>query len=387
VLALGKVMIGPVQDWVPDRGTVVSWGPSEAALAKARQAPVGDVPASYMQTEHLRTFSSYADQGLDMARLCIAVWDIPGRCDIRAMTHVINSHLRRHDTYRSWFEYTDADHIVRRTIPNPRDIAFVPTEHGEMTPAEWQSHILATPNPLEWDCFRFMLIQKADHFTLCACVDHLNIDAMFIGIMFTEIHMMYAALVRGGAPLRLPAPGSYLEYCGRQHQSMSALTLDSPQVRAWIEFLENNDGTLPECRLPLGDSAPTELMSATLLDERQTAAFESACLAAGTRFSGGVFACAALAEHELTGAETYYGLIATDTRSTPADFVTTGWYTGFLPITVHVAATFGETARAAQKSFDSGKDLASVPWGRVLELAPWLKRPQRRVPLHEGSDT
>jgi hypothetical protein len=94
-----------------------------------------------------------------------------------------------------------------------------------------------------------------------------------------------------------------------------------------------------------------------------------------------VFACAALAEHELTGAETYYGIIATDTRSTPADFVTAGWYTGFLPITVPVAATFGDTARAAQASFDSGKDLANVPWGRVLELAPWLRRPQRRVPL------
>jgi mycolipenoyl-CoA---2-(long-chain-fatty acyl)-trehalose mycolipenoyltransferase / long-chain-acyl-CoA---trehalose acyltransferase len=381
VFALGKVTIGPVQDWVPDQGTVVSWDPSEAALAKARQAPVSDVPASYMQTEHLRTFSAHAQQGLDMARLCITAWDIPGRCDIRAMTYVINTHLRRHDTYRSWFEYTDAEHIVRRTIPNPTDIEFVPTRHGEMTPAEWHSRILATPNPLEWDCFRFMLIQKADHFTFCLCVDHLYIDAMFIGMIFTEIHMMYVALARGGAPLRLPASGSYLEYCGRQHQSLSALTLDSPQVRAWIEFLENNDGTLPECRLPLGDSAPTELMSATLLDERQTAAFESACLAAGARFSGGVFACAALAEHELTGAETYYGIIATDTRSTPADFVTTGWYTGFLPITVPVAATFGETARAAQKSFDSGKDLANVPWGRVLELAPWLRRPQRRVPL------
>ena len=46
-----------------------------------------------------------------------------------------------------------------------------------------------------------------------------------------------------------------------------------------------------------------------------------------------------------------------------------------------VAATFGETARAAQKSFDSGKELAKVPLGRVLELAPWLKRPERRVPL------
>lgn len=381
MFALGKVTIGPVQDWVPAQGTVVSWAPSEAALAKARQAPVSDVPASYMQSEHLRTFSAYADQGLDMARLYIAVWDIPGRCDIRAMTYVINSHLRRHDTYRNWFEYTDADHIVRRTIPDPKDIEFVPTKHGEMTPAEWQSHILATPNPLEWDCFRFMLIQRPDHFTFCVCVDHLYIDAMFIGVMFTEIHTMYTALVRGGAPIRLGDAGSYLEYCRRQHQRMSALTLDSPQVRAWIEFLENNDGTLPESRLPLGTSAPTELMSATLLDKRQTAAFESACVAAGARFSGGVFACAALAERELTGAETYYGLIATDTRRTPADFMTTGWYTGFVPITVPVAATFADTARAAQASFDSCQDLANVPWSRVLELAPWLKRPQRRVPL------
>jgi mycolipenoyl-CoA---2-(long-chain-fatty acyl)-trehalose mycolipenoyltransferase / long-chain-acyl-CoA---trehalose acyltransferase len=381
VFAIGKVKIGPVQDWVPDQGTVVSWGPSKAALAKARQAPVSDVPASYMQTEHLRTFSAYAEQGLDMARLCIAVWDIPGRCDIRTMTYVINSHLRRHDTYRSWFDYTDADHIVRRIIRDPKDIEFVPTEHGEMTPAEWQNHILATPNPLEWDCVRFMLIQQPDHFTFCVCVDHLYIDGMFFGMMFSEIHTMYAALMRGGAPIRLGEAGSYLEYCGRQHQRMSALTLDSPEVRAWVEFLENNDGTLPESRLPLGTSAPTELMSATLLDKRQTAAFESACVAAGARFSGGVFACSALAERELTGAETYYGLIATDTRSTPADFMTAGWYTGFVPITVPVAATFGDTARAAQASFDSRHDLANVPWGRVLELAPWLKRPQRRVPL------
>ncbi len=43
-----------------------------------------------------------------------------GRCDIRAMTYVINAHLRRHDTYRSWFEYTDADQIVRHTCPTRR---------------------------------------------------------------------------------------------------------------------------------------------------------------------------------------------------------------------------------------------------------------------------
>jgi hypothetical protein len=79
--------------------------------------------------------------------------------------------------------------------------------------------------------------------------------------------------------------------------------------------------------------------------------------------------------------QTYYAMTATDTRSSPADFVTNGWYTGFAPITVPVTTSFGDMARAAQASFDAGKDLASVPWGRVLELAPWLRRPQGRVPL------
>ena len=77
--------------------------------------------------------------------------------------------------------------------------------------------LLATPNPLQWDCFRFMLIQCADHFTFCVCVDHLHMDAMFIGVLFIEIHMMYAALVGGRAPIRLAEVGSYYDYCVRHH--------------------------------------------------------------------------------------------------------------------------------------------------------------------------
>ena len=383
MLEVGNVVVGSIHDWAPEPGSIVSWQPSPAALAKARQAPTSAVPASYMQAEHLRSYREHAARGLDMARLCIFAWDIPGRCDIRAMTYVVNAHLRRHDTYRSWFEPSDGEQIVRRTIRDPADLELVPTKHGDMTAAEWRSHILATPDPLQWDCFRFSLIQRADHFTFCVIVDHLHIDAMFVGVMFMEIHMMYVAVMGGRPPIRLPEAGSYHDYCVRQHQYTSALTLDSPEVRAWIDFFENNEGTLPDCPLPLGDgSGPSALVSAQLLDERQTAAFESACIAAGARFSGGVFACAALAEYELTGAETYHGITATDTRRTPTDFMTTGWFTTFIPITVPVATPcFADTVRAAQASFDSGRELAQVPYGRVLELAPWLERPQRRVPL------
>jgi hypothetical protein len=56
--------------------------------------------------------------------------------------------------------------------------------------------------------------------------------------------------------------------------------------------------------------------------------------------------------------------------------MTAGWFTGVIPFTVPVDATsFGNTARAAQDSFDSNRELANVPFDRVLELAPWLTRP------------
>ena len=59
-----------------------------------------------------------------------------------------------------------------------------------------------------------------------------------------------------------------------------------------------------------------DIVTVSMLDEQQTARFESACTAAGARFIGGVMACFGLAEHELTGVQTYYGLTPIDTRRT-----------------------------------------------------------------------
>jgi hypothetical protein len=377
-----------IHEWLDAPGELVSWNPSLATLAKAKDAPVADVPASYQQAQHLRSYREHAARGTEMARMTIPAWNIAGRCDIRAMTYVINAYLRRHDTYRSWFEFAEGDRVVRRTILNPKDIKFVATEYGEKTSGEWREHILATPTPLQWDCFRFGLIQRADHFTFFMSVDHLHVDAMFMGLAFVEIHMMYAAVVGGAPPIRLPEAGSYDDYCVRQRQLTSALTLDSPQVHKWITFAQGNNGTLPQFPLPLGDpSVPCEgdLLTVALMDEEQSNRFESACTDAGARFIGGVFAAAALAEHRLTAAETYYVITPTSTRSTQAEMMTTGWFTGIVPITVGVRPTsFADTARAAQASFDSGIDLAHVPFDRVLELAAserGLRKPERGVPM------
>lgn len=376
-----------IHDWVDAPGTVVSWEPSATTLAKIAEAPISTVPVSYQQSQHLHAYREHAAKGRNMARLNIPSWNIAGQCDIRAMTHVINAYLRRHDTFHSRFEGDGAGGFVRRTLTNARDIRFVPKNLAEMAAEEWRAHLLATPDPLQWDCFRFGVIQRSDHFTFYLSVDHVHADAMFMGALFVEIHMMYAALVGGGAPLQLPEAGSYHDYCIRQHEYTTGLTVDSPEVRTWIEFAGDNSGTLPKFPLPLGDNAEAcggALLTVQLLDDDQTERFEAVCAAEGIRFSGGVFACAAMADHKITGAEMYHVITPTTTRRTPAEYMTTGWFTGLVPISVPVAgSSFGAIARAAQESFDSRIGLANVPFERVLELGAQagVRKPTSGVPM------
>ncbi len=72
-------------------------------------------------------------------------------------------------------------------------------------------------------------------------VDHLPTDRMSAGVIFLEIDTMYAALLESGAPILLPNPASHGDYSIGQHQHTAAPTLESPQVRPWIEFAESND--------------------------------------------------------------------------------------------------------------------------------------------------
>jgi mycolipenoyl-CoA---2-(long-chain-fatty acyl)-trehalose mycolipenoyltransferase / long-chain-acyl-CoA---trehalose acyltransferase len=384
MVSVGKVETATIQDWCPEPGNLIHWEASAASRAKAAEAPVSLVPPSYMQTQHMRNYSAYLDKGLQMSRLVISGWNVPGKCDIRTMTHVINNHLRRHDTYHSWFEKTDDGQFLRHVIAKPRDIQFVPVTHGETTTEEFRAHILETPTPLEWDCFRFSVVQRADHFLFCATIDHLHCDATIVTRAFAEIQMMYSALVKGAAPTRLPEAQSYTAYCTREREYMNGLTLETPEVSKWVEFFEANNGQLPAHPVPLGDiTVPCTLTGERLLDERQTAAFEAACTAAGVRFIGGVFAAQALVEHQLTGNETYRAITPVDIRRSEVDYATSGWFTGFVPVTVPVAgaSSFADLAQAAQHSFDANRDLALVPMDRVLELAPWLDEGDWGAPL------
>lgn len=392
-MRIGTITIGSLDEWTLAPGSVTSWHPAAAAAEKARQAPASSVPVSYMQSQHLRNYCERTAAGLNFSRQIIASCDVPGQCDISAMDHALNAYLRRHDTFRSWFEHAGNGEFIRHSITDPADIEFEPIDHGNMTIAEIRTHVVAIPSPLEWGCFTFGIIQNDSHFTFFAAMDHVHGDATLIGTTMLEANGMYMALSGGGSALTLPDAGSFDDFCIREREYTSTLTVDSPGVRAWIDFAENNNGGFPEFPLPLGDpseSTSSGMASELLMDAAQTVRFESSCAAAGSRFVGGLFACLALVEHEFTGALTYYGLTPRDSRTGADNFMTQGWFTGLIPITVPVAAaSFGEAAWAAQNSFDSGLDMAKVPYYRVLELAPWLDWPRPNFPvsnfLHGGA--
>lgn len=381
------MFFGTISDFVR-AGSVVSWHASENTRRKVARAKRNPIPVSYQQSQHLRRFREQAAQGRDVPRLCIGVWDIAGVCDLAAMTAAINQHIQRQQTYHSWFEFDDADEIVRRTVHRPGAIEFRPIELGTMCPAEIRAHILMTPDPLQWDCFSFGIVQSEEHFTFYAAIDHLLTDGISAGAVFMEIQAAYASALAGSS-VEFPAPASYLDYCAKQRSYTDELTLDSAEVRAWHRFVEQNGGVLPSFPLPLGDQSEGGSGTITvfpLMDKAQAKRFEAICRQAGARFSGGVFACVALAECELTGSGTYFGLTPFDTRRTAADYLTVGWFASFVPLVVPAAGvSFAEAARAAQRSFDAAKNLGEVPLYHVLDMpAPEsgpIKLPDRPVPM------
>ncbi|WP_101948989.1 condensation domain-containing protein [Mycobacterium sp. 3519A] len=366
------VALGPIHSWQPAAGTVTTWTASPAARESAARATRSDLPASFQQAAHLRGAFYGKALGRELPRLMVVAWDIPGVCDIALMTEAINAHLRRHDTYHSTFEVENGN-IYRRVIDDPSEIDFVPASFGVMEPEQIRTHALATTaQTLQWDCFSFGVIQNDDHFTFYASVDHLHIDGMSAGLIFVDIHLMYQNLSQG-QPVALPAVGGYADYTARQREKVAAMTLSSPEIKDWIDFAKSTDGDWPSFPLELGDtwaSSKGDFVTVELLNEDDTEAFDTACREAGARFSGGVLACAALAEHQLTGNTTYHGFTPSDTRTADVDTMSVGWFASLFPVTVPIGdGEFAGIARAAQDSFNAGKYLANVPFERVLELA------------------
>lgn len=365
------VAIGSISgNWTPGRGIVTEWRASPSSRELAAAAPIDPLPPTFQQKQHLRSAHNARKLQRESARLILTAWNVVGWCDIGAMTGAINAHLRRHDTYHSAFDITDAGDVIRRTISDPEGIEFVPAVLGFMEQDEIREHALtATPDTLEWDCFTFGVIQKEDYFTVYADIDHLHTDGTSSLVIYGDINRDYQALAVGDGGEE-SEPAAYRDFTEQQHDEVDTLTRDSRPVKDWVDFALEADGEWPSFPLELGraDDGAGGAFTAEILNAAQTEAFDIACRRAGARFSGGVLACAAIADHDFTNADTVHIFSPLDTR-TREQATSVGWYASLFPISVEVVAgDFGAMARSAQKSFDANKHLSAVPFDRVLDL-------------------
>ena len=367
------VSFGLIGDWKPKSGRVTTWKPTADIIDVVHSAPPHPVPPSHIQEEYLKSAYRNRNSGFRFSRLCLVTFDIFSPLDADAMTRAINTFVRRHDTFASWFS-TDDDGVVRH-VTDPAIIELAPVEHGIFEDQEaLRLHVQdTTPGPPNWDCFSFGVVDRGDEFTVYAAVDHLDTDGISQALTVFELRSLYLDAVEGTLDVG-PCLGSYLDYCAREREASATLTLESPEIRQWIDLVRSNGGDLPSFALPLDAHSQkytrSEVTMLPLFDHEEAVQFDDACERVGAKFTGGIFAAAAIAEYELVGRESYLGLTPKSTRSTPGEFGAIGWFSSLVPVHFNVAGalSFTHLAGAAQRAFETGKLLADVSYHRVLQL-------------------
>ena len=106
------------------------------------------MPVSCTQGQHLRNYCERTAAGRNFSRQIIASCEVAGHCDIAAMDQALNAYLRRHDTFRSWFEQTADGEFVRHQT-DLADMEFAPVDHGHLTVDQIHAHVVNIPSPLE----------------------------------------------------------------------------------------------------------------------------------------------------------------------------------------------------------------------------------------------
>ncbi|WP_054813175.1 condensation domain-containing protein [Nocardia arizonensis] len=379
---------GFFDEWHPEAGRLIAWSATSRCRAAAAPAAAHPVPPSHQQEEYLRAAFRNAGRNGRGSRLCMMAFDLPGAPDHAAMTGAVNTFLRRHDTFSSWFAVGADEQVVRHTF-DPALIEFAPADHGAFGDAEsMREHIQATtPGPLEWDCFSFGIITRPGSFTVYAVVDHLHTDGVAQAVTFLDLFALYSGHAAGNEPVLVPVDG-HIGYCERERARSAALTSHTPQVRRWLDLLVRNGGDLPSFPLPLGLTGQGfgrgGQLTIPLLTEPEALRFERICAEHGGRFLGGIFATIALTESLITGRDWYFGLTPASTRGTAGEAASVGWYTSLVPVAFDIAAGAGGSFTAlvagAQEAVDSAKELSDVSVHRVLQLVP----PHMRIRTRPG---
>lgn len=350
-------------------------------------------PASHVQEAHIAyALDSAGDGPLPPSWLGVA-FDLPPALDAGAFATALRDLTDRHECLRSRLLPAGPASFRRETLPTGA-MTVQGTDLGEFG----DEHELArgieelfdrSAGPLGWPGFVCAGVTGTDATTILFAADHSLMDGYSVLLLPYELHALYEVALNatgagadaavgtgteGPTPLPpLPPVASHLDFAAAERAVADALTADDDRILRWRRFLTGTGGRLPEFPVPVNDGSGNPGAQpgghTALLDTAATRAFDRACRRAGGDAFSGLLACLARVGHEITGERVFRTMAPFHTR-TDAYRSALGWYVGMAPISFPVPApeSFEETVRSAVSGLDGVKELAEVPFSRVMEL-------------------
>ena len=365
-------MVGTfIRDYRPVPGAMVEFRPTPATLEAATTAPVNSGPMSYVQENHLRRIRAHQRAGRPRSPWLGFAFDLPGRLDTRAMAAALDIWVDRHRSLLSWFSADATGALHRHSVGS---VTMTPVDVE--TPDDIAEHLGRRfdegTDPFQWPPFVVVAILRAESSTIHYAVDHTHTDGVSLMMVFSELRAIYRA-VTTGTELTLPDAGSPVEAAAVERERAAELTLDSPELREWLDIWEpDRQPSFPlDVGVRPGRLYPSAVLHLDVFDPDEADRFSRMCKAHGAGFTAGWLTALAITNHQLTGQSRYTALTVVNARHEPRWQLTQGWFINLVPVAFDVTGQAFEAVLAdAQHAFDRARRLAKVPIWRVAELLP-----------------
>ncbi|MQW75117.1 hypothetical protein GHK92_04460 [Nocardioides sp. dk4132] len=379
------MILAGVEEWRPEPGRVLVWGPTPASTAAAAAAPVSPGPPSYLQVDHLAAYAGLAARGGQHRAWTGVATVLDGALDRDALGRALERFVARHEGLRTWFDLSGTEPVRHLLEPGDVELDVEVAERTGRAPAgeDWHAalHTMLTDlftercRPDAWPGWSLVTVEGPGSFGLAWGCDHAFTDGVSQVLLAGELGRLYDE-ERGAVDRADPTPGErpagFVEHVRAERAAAKGLDSRSPEVVEWVESVARHGGRLPEFPLDLGlepgETAPVRIRSTDLLDAEEVAALDRVCREAGARMTGAVFAALAETGRLLTGREDHLAVTVLSTRRGPWTS-SQGWFCTFAPVEVSTGAHpgFAALAATAQAAFERAKRLGAVPVPLVLE--------------------
>ncbi|MFC4372741.1 condensation domain-containing protein [Nocardia halotolerans] len=227
-------------------------------------------------------------------------------------------------------------------------------------------------SPLTWPHCLAATVEHTGDFTVIIAADHSVMDAYSQAILILELRTLYQEVRAGAAPRESVTFGSAADFAVLERAAAAELTVDSPAVATWREFLAH--GPLPRfaahAHRPVVAGAPQPSVSRRVLGLTELEQVETVLDQVRHRMPVAVFAALATAHRQQFGDERFRTVMPIATRPDLRWLESMGWFVNVVPVDIApppgagIAAAL-ECTRTALRRSRTANDAA---WSRALEL-------------------